>query len=237
MGKRKDITGQRFGKLLAIKPIRKSNQNCWLWLCKCDCGNETLTSVNNLTSYNSTSCGCSRIKNDLTGLQFGGLAVIKRVDRNKHKEWCWLCRCVCGSTRVVATYDLKSGRAKSCGCLTPHPTLPRGDNAFNRIYYDYIRAAKKRNYEWLLSKADFKKLTKKNCYYCNAPPTNMRKSPRCNGHYIYNGIDRVDNNKGYTPDNVVPCCSACNVSKRHHTTKEFLDRVKRIYVNLNLGGA
>lgn len=56
-----DITGQRFGILTVIEPIYDQDSRRWKWRCKCDCGNETLSSANNLKS-GVTSCGCLRRK-------------------------------------------------------------------------------------------------------------------------------------------------------------------------------
>ena len=44
-----------------------------------------------------------------------------------------------------------------------------------------------------------------------------------------NGLDRVDNNKGYTIDNVVPCCKRCNYAKNNQTPREFKEWVKKVY--------
>lgn len=52
----KDITGQRFGRLTAIKRIEGKNPT--YWLCECDCGNRKEIQLNNLTTGNSKSCGC-----------------------------------------------------------------------------------------------------------------------------------------------------------------------------------
>lgn len=60
-----DITGQRFGRLTAIKLIPKEERT-WsnkerAWLCKCDCGNETIVRQRSLRSARMTkSCGCLR---------------------------------------------------------------------------------------------------------------------------------------------------------------------------------
>lgn len=57
----KDITNQRFGKLIAIKPVGSSkSRECIDWLCKCDCGNTTIVHSTMLRSGNTKSCGCSR---------------------------------------------------------------------------------------------------------------------------------------------------------------------------------
>lgn len=60
-----DITGQRFGRLVAIKLIPQEERT-WsnrerAWLCKCDCGNEVVVRQRCLRSARMTkSCGCLR---------------------------------------------------------------------------------------------------------------------------------------------------------------------------------
>lgn len=50
-----DLTGKRFGKLVARKQVDKKNN---MWLCDCDCGNQKVVRYRNLTSNNTRSCGC-----------------------------------------------------------------------------------------------------------------------------------------------------------------------------------
>ena len=53
-----DLTGQKFGKLLALdSPYTKNDQR--VWRCVCDCGSETFVLAGNLRKGNSQSCGCS----------------------------------------------------------------------------------------------------------------------------------------------------------------------------------
>ena len=57
--KEKDISGQKFGNLIAIKKIdNKNNGKGCAWLCKCDCGKTKVVYTNMLTSGNTKSCGC-----------------------------------------------------------------------------------------------------------------------------------------------------------------------------------
>lgn len=74
-----DITGQRFGRLVAVKPTDKRNSNgSIVWECRCDCGNTAYMTVSALR-YNSKnsplSCGCGKHINYL-----------KRVKANKHSQ-------------------------------------------------------------------------------------------------------------------------------------------------------
>lgn len=57
MGKVKDITGQKFGRLTVIKFLRIENHKA-IWLCECECGNLTEVATNHLTSGHTKSCGC-----------------------------------------------------------------------------------------------------------------------------------------------------------------------------------
>ena len=55
-----DITGQRFGKLIALEPtpIQKDKRRYYYWKCKCDCGNECYIEGSSLRSGHAKSCGC-----------------------------------------------------------------------------------------------------------------------------------------------------------------------------------
>jgi hypothetical protein len=77
---------------------------------------------------------------------------------------------------------------------------------------------------------EFNDLSHQNCYYCGAPP-DYEYHPS-NGVFVGNGIDRIDNTKGYTMDNVVPCCPICNAMKNALTLDEFLSQSVRIAQNI-----
>lgn len=57
MGAFIDLTGQKFGRLTVIKRVGTKNRSP-LWLCKCDCGNETEVNSQSLSTGNTKSCGC-----------------------------------------------------------------------------------------------------------------------------------------------------------------------------------
>ena len=59
-----DLTGQRFGKLVAIYPIYNTEGKHTIWHCKCDCGNECDIDMGNLRSGKSQSCGCTQSKQE-----------------------------------------------------------------------------------------------------------------------------------------------------------------------------
>ena len=62
MNKYTDFIGQRFTKLLAIKDIGKNTLGKSLFLCRCDCGKETIVIGSNLKNGHTKSCGCLKIE-------------------------------------------------------------------------------------------------------------------------------------------------------------------------------
>lgn len=53
-----DLSGKRFGKLVAQKPIGRDKSGHVIWLCKCDCGKSSNVISRCLLSGESKSCGC-----------------------------------------------------------------------------------------------------------------------------------------------------------------------------------
>lgn len=61
MRKIRDISGQRFGRLVALDRsvgVKPNGSKYSRWRCLCDCGSETSVSMSDLTTGNTTSCGC-----------------------------------------------------------------------------------------------------------------------------------------------------------------------------------
>lgn len=92
--KRADITGQRFGRLVAIERIGARNYTS-IWRCICDCGNEKNVAIDKLRSGHTKSCGCLRAdKAEITHLKHGHKRK-KEVDRlypvwRSMKQRCYL---------------------------------------------------------------------------------------------------------------------------------------------------
>ena len=86
MGQLKDLTGQKFGKLTVLRRVEDRKRGRPMWLCQCECGNQTVVSSTRLLLPNGTrSCGCLRHQPsnnlvDLTGKVFGHLTVDVEFD-------------------------------------------------------------------------------------------------------------------------------------------------------------
>ena len=115
----KDLTGQRFGKLIAVRLMDERRNRYAVWECKCDCGKTTFVLSNNLQAGNTTSCGCTRLGKtsvDLTGQRFGQLIAVRPTSKRQKGCIVWECKCDCGKTTFANTNNLRSGNSTSCGC-------------------------------------------------------------------------------------------------------------------------
>lgn len=56
-----DISGQRFGRLVAVNRVRSEKGNGVIWECQCDCGNTTFAATKELRNGHKSSCGCLQI--------------------------------------------------------------------------------------------------------------------------------------------------------------------------------
>lgn len=211
--------------------VRKNN------LCLCGCGSlceNKYKHGHNMRdeNYQKGKNGVRKIRKDLTGKKYGRLTVLRRVS-NRGRRVFWLCRCDCGKEKEIASDSLRHG-SRSCGCymsecIRNRNILPYGVSMMNHKYACYRKEAEKRGVEFRLSFKDFREITSRDCFYCGAKPSNCSRRDYHNGPFIYQGIDRVDNKKGYFIGNIVPCCKICNHWKVNMSVNDFIDHVEDIY--------
>lgn len=83
------------------------------------------------------------------------------------------------------------------------------------LYERYRSSAIRRGIEFNLSGSEFMKLWGLPCSYCGASIKTI-------------GIDRVDSDIGYNPENIVSCCGCCNLMKRSMSKDDFINKCKAI---------
>ena len=164
-------------------------------------------------------------KIDLTGQTINHLVVIREAGR-KNGHVAWLCRCLgktgddCGKEVIVSSNDLRNGHTQSCGCLRLE-RITTHDCTHEPWYHTY-KGMMGRCGHWEGGKeCDL-------CLYRDRGITvceEWQKSPRAFGdwflaHGWHKGlqIDRIDNYKGYSPDNCRVVTSKENNNNRRNTT-------------------
>lgn len=122
---RKDISGMRFGKLVAkeFRYYDDKHRDCWLFAC--DCGNEKIIPAASVKWGNTRSCGClvrnhakELRRQDISGKRFSRLVAIRPTEeRDAARSIIWECRCDCGNTVKYSVNMLQKGKVHSCGCM------------------------------------------------------------------------------------------------------------------------
>lgn len=148
----KDITGQRFGRLVAVEPVEPDSRRYWRWRFRCDCGNETVVVGTAVTIGNTRSCGCLRRE--------------RSVDLGRSNATHGAAR-VKAHTPEYRTWTAMLGRCHAPSGLTNKSYGGRGIEVCLR---------------WRGSFETFQ--------------SDMGPRPSIN-----HSIDRIDNGKGYSPDN------------------------------------
>jgi hypothetical protein len=248
-----DLTGMKFGMLLVIEKsgyaTHPSGQKHLLWKCLCDCGNYCDAEGQKLRNGTTKHCGCDYGQIiDLKGRRFGRLLVIEKANRPstlKDRNQYWLCKCDCGNEKIIRSHSLLNDLTISCGCYNrekasemakkqigtkrPNQSLEFGMAALHALYSHYRISARRRNLPFEVSIERFVELIDGDCSYCGCVASQIKFEKGYNGYYIYNGIDRIDNTKGYVNDNVTTCCGKCNRMKWQMTMEEFEEHIIQVY--------
>lgn len=143
--------GSRFGSWTVI--ALDDGQHRKKSLCRCDCGTERWVVNYTLRTGKSKSCGCKSYKEPpkypiKTGDRIGHWTLIEQR-RTK-----FLCRCDCGSERLISAYNLMHGRAlecKNCAAKNIQDVMAQGNKIMRPLqakglapkYVGFGRRAKK----------------------------------------------------------------------------------------------
>lgn len=193
------------------------------------------------------------------GDRFYKLILLEEVPAINGNNRAWLCGCDCGTVKRIDQSKLREGKIYSCGCYNRDVFIkrnlkPPGETSWASAFKTYRDNAKIREYSFNLSLEEFKNIASKDCGYCKAKPKQwnpyLRKDRKTRSRakrvgdvsdetitraFIFlTGIDRVDNNSGYSLSNCVPCCSDCNRAKREMTKEQYIALCKRVVENLDV---
>lgn len=213
-----DISGQRFGRLIAICKDGKTKSGCDKWLCQCDCGNTVSVNVYCLVYGDTKSCGCYQretiIKRnqkdveDITGKKFGRLLAVEYIGVINGRG-SWRCKCDCGAEKIIPKHDLSAGKILSCGCYhnenaTRRLTTHGGSKErLYAVWCDMKNRCYNPNY------AEYRYYGQRGIFVCeewkNDYPA-FRDWALANGYDEHNKnkectLDRIDVDKNYCPDN------------------------------------
>jgi hypothetical protein len=204
-----NLEGRRFARLLVISRVfKKTTDRAAYWLCRCDCGQEKIVQSGSLRSGHTKSCGC--LRNELSGDRF------------------------------------------SIRSRLPIPWLA----SRNVLIHRYKNRAQKDERKFTLTDEECHTLFQGSCAYCGSNPSNSinyyfnkkgeridRKKPRQvsfrfdlnTATYLFNGIDRINNDIDYFYDNCTSCCMICNRAKSNMSLDKWNSYLTQL-IGFNSGG-
>lgn len=226
MGRKSKIKiGEKFNLLTVLSETESHISPCGSKtrkvLCECSCGNVKSYSYTSVKTGHTKSCGCYRngrpVKKSvylLNGDRYGRLVVLEEVPfedvLNKGKRREFKCICDCGNETIAMMVYLRNGDKKSCGCIGREKVIERNKkntkhgmrnhpmySTFNRIV---SRTSDKNN-------KDFASYGGRGIFLFK----DWRDTPKPFIDYVSNlenygkkgyTLDRINNDKGYEPDNL-----------------------------------
>lgn len=146
---------------------------------------------------------------DLSGMRFGRLTVIERATAITSGEVRWICSCDCGKIIVTKGSRLRSGETKSCGCWKGEmgrKALTTHGKSRTRLWSvwcsmkDRCYNPHNKSYKWYGGRGITVCDTWKNSFQAFSEWA-LAAGYDEQAAYKQCTIDRIDNDKGYSPDN------------------------------------
>lgn len=135
-------------------------------------------------------------------------------------SWCKDCRKKISKKYIQNNREKRNNQKKEYYQKNKEEILEYWQKSIGR-YSRYKAGSKEKNRNFDLTLEQFEEITSQPCYYCGKFTKDKE----------FCGVDRIDNSKGYTPKNCVPCCEWCNLMKHKKSHNEFLNHVRDIYTH------
>lgn len=204
---------------------------CVLVRCSCDAKTEKELDAYSIRSGHSRSCGCLKKEmNSRTavGQSYERLIVIRRSERRHPKKTFWICECSCAPGRTIETCSssLRTGHTRSCGCILQEKYAAARSADDVRLHRRWCSMRQRC-------------LDKTSKSYSNYGGRGIDIDPRWAASYeVFRDdvgypqspdlqLDRIDNNRGYWPDNVRWVSVETQVNNRRVTVLMTLGNLTR----------
>ena len=196
------MVGKRFGKLVVIGRAGSDHRKSILWNCQCDCGNKKTVKGVNLRNNHTKSCGCFKKgidRSKIEGRKFHSLTITRYLHSDKYRESIYEYKCDCGNTGEIRLQ--KIGKTKKC------PQCRRQTyGEISGAYWNSVkRNAQTRKIEFKITPEmawDKWEKQKGQCALTGLLLAISRKTKFFTTGQQTASLDRIDNKKGYTQNNI-----------------------------------
>lgn len=182
----------------------------------------------------------SKLDDKLIGKTFNNIQILSfshvKNSRRYYNIKCLNCNNISDmrSDRFLGTQKLNTcSICRQTNAISQSKQRASPDTVYKTLYAHYRQGSLSRNFIFSITLEQFKNIITKNCHYCGSEPVVTNSSKRINKTDIpvkNNGVDRINNSLGYILENCVPCCKICNIMKNNHSSENFLNHIKKIYI-------
>ncbi len=157
--------------------------------------------------------------------------------RRKTSSTFYFVRCDCGNERWIRSDILRKNKHGCSKCYALSMRKSGEGHSINSAWKSLTNNARTRGIPVEISKEEFVIVAKQECFYCGEPPKEKSyyDQPEWATPAKLNGIDRVDNARGYSIDNIVSACGTCNRGKMDLSLEDFKSWIiklsKREWIN------
>lgn len=229
----KDITGQKFGNLIAIKLIGTTRSKKKLFQCKCNCGQVKNIQSASLLSGKTKSCGRCKIFS-IEGVKKEYLKVI-RIEKFG-KKFLALCSCVCGKQVYLNHGNFIQN--KSCGCRKDkrerrNKSWKGYEEISGKVWGRTKRGAYSRNLEFNITIEYAWDLFLSQNRKCALTSRDLKFESSCLHSDGNASLDRIDSKKGYIIGNLQWVDKTLNLMKMHFPQDYFINTCKEVARNFS----
>jgi hypothetical protein len=198
-----------------------------------DCGHQIKISSGDIRRKTSCKeCNLKSYKTDFVGYE-NELYKVLEFTKQVGKRLFYKVSCKkCGNECEMRKDSIMNSQRSSCINCKGNGRIASLEAPINVYFSNYKRNANIGGLEWNLSNEDFNNIITKPCIYCGSLPKELQSLEKY--HFVtervkVNGVDRVNNELGYTLNNCVPCCTMCNKMKLIYSETEFLEHISQIF--------
>ena len=204
-----DFKNKKYGKLTIVDKMGREFHEQSQVISLCECGENFTCKVSDIISGLYKSCGCDvprleDCRRDITGQRFNKLTALSPLYINKDNRVMWRCKCDCGTICVISAKQLSNGKARSCGCYQRSLVTQRNvkHGLRNTRLYNIWFGMKRRCYE--KNNLSYPQYGGRGITVCDQWLNDFGtfyEWAMTNGYESDLTIDRIDNSKGYSPEN------------------------------------
>lgn len=234
----KNLINKQFRYLTSLEVVGKTLSGNNIWKCLCVCQKFIEYPETTLLKSGVASCGCKTHVDISIDARFGNLLILSKIENILNKE-IWKCKCDCGKIVNKSSKTLKIGTSTSCGCMDiSHQSGSkgpkwRGCGEISLFHFScYVRGAYDRNLEFNITIEEVWNLFLKQNRKCALSGVDLvfAKTSKTKSTGTAS-LDRIDNKKGYTLDNIQWVHKDINYLKQDYDEKYFIEMCKNVTVN------